>query len=55
MRINTSMDEGLVTRLDAVANLHGMSGSAFLAEAMRSAPTPAADAPMSCCHQGGGS
>ncbi len=33
VRVNISMDEGLVARLDAAANRHGMSRSAFLAEA----------------------
>ncbi len=37
VRVNISMDEGLVARLDAAANRHGMSRSAFLAEAVRSA------------------
>ncbi len=37
VRVNISMDEGLVARLDAAASRHGMSRSAFLAEAVRSA------------------
>ncbi len=37
VRVNISMDEGLVARLDAAANRRNMSRSAFLAEAVRSA------------------
>jgi predicted RNase H-like HicB family nuclease len=37
VRVNISMDEGLVARLDAAALRHGMSRSAFLAEAARKA------------------
>jgi metal-responsive CopG/Arc/MetJ family transcriptional regulator len=37
VRVNISMDEGLVARRDAAALRRGMSRSAFLAEAVRSA------------------
>jgi predicted RNase H-like HicB family nuclease len=37
VRVNISMDEGLIARLDAAAGRRGMSRSAFLAEAVRSA------------------